>query len=315
MKRHGNLHAKICSIENLRLADKIAQSGKKRQYGVIVHNRQAEANLELLQAQLLSGTFRTSKYVRFTVYEEKEREVFRLPYFPDRIVHHAIMNVLEPVITPMFTADSVGNIKGRGVHSGADALKKVLKDVPGTTYCLKIDIKKFYPSVDHGVMKQIIRRKIKDRELLTLLDEIIDSAPGLPIGNYISQPFSNLYLTGLDHWIKEVKRVKYYLRYVDDMVILAPTKSELHALLADIRQYLTDLHLEIKDNYQVFQVADRGIDVLGYRFYHTHTLMRNRNKKRFARAVARNAGRSVIEAHKGWAKHCNSKHLLKKLGV
>ena len=153
----------------------------------------------------------------------------------------------------------VSKKEASGIHAAAKAVELALKDVAGTQYCLKLDVKKFYPSVDHDVLKKFLRRKFKDADLLWLLDEIIDSAPGLPIGNYLSQYFANFYLAYFDHWIKETKRVKYYFRYADDMVILASNKSDLHKLLFEMRQYLLGLKLDIKDNYQVFPVEERGI--------------------------------------------------------
>jgi len=263
---------------------------------------------------LLDKTYRTSQYSIFKVHDRKEREVYRLPYFPDRITHHAIMNVLEKVFVSTFTADTFSCIKNRGIHATANAVKMTLRDIPGTKYCLKLDIKKFYPSIDHDVMKRLIRRKIKDKDLLWLLDEIIDSAPGLPIGNYLSQYLANFYLTYFDHWIKEEKRVRYYLRYADDMVILAPDKQTLHQLLSDIRKYLQqELNLTIKRNYQLFPVATRGIDFVGYVFFHTHTLLRKTIKQNFARMLSRSRNKASIAAYKGWTDHCDSKNLIKTL--
>lgn len=237
MKRLGNLYEKIYDINNLYLADTLAQRGKANQWGVIVHNRHKDQNLLDLQNMLLDKTFKTSQYTVFKVYEPKKREVFRLPYYPDRIVHYAIMNILEPVFVSTFTADSYSCIKGKGIHAALAAIKLALKDKAGTEYCLKFDITKFYPSISHEVLKALIRRKIKDNDLLWLLDEIIDSAPGLPIGNYLSQYFANFYLTYFDHWLKEKQGVKYYFRYADDVVILAPSKAYLHELLSECRQY------------------------------------------------------------------------------
>ena len=161
-----------------------------------------EQNIQELHHQLMEGTFRTSPYDIFKIYTPKERDIYRLPYYPDRIVHHAVMNILEPIWCSIFTADTYSCIKGKGIHAAARKLKQYLReDPPGTRYCLKIDIRKYYPSIDHDILKQIIRRKIKDRRLLALLDEIIDSAEGVPIGNYLSQYFANLYLAYFDHWI------------------------------------------------------------------------------------------------------------------
>lgn len=312
MKRVNHLFNKVCSLENLKLADERASKGKSMQYGVIHHSKNREANIIALRDMLLHKRYKTSPYSTFKVYEPKEREVYRLPYFPDRITHHAIMNVLEPIFTATFTADSYSCIKGKGIHAAARAVKRALRDKTAT-YCLKLDIKKFYPSVDHRILKALLRRKFKDEDLLSLLDEIIDSAAGLPIGNYLSQYFANFYLSYFDHWIKEQKQVRYYFRYADDLVILAPGKPYLHALLADIRHYLaSELNLTVKDNYQVFPVAARSIDFVGYRFYHTHTLLRKSIKQNYARAVAAN-NIKALPSYAGWACHANCIHLTKKL--
>lgn len=315
MKRKGNLYESIISIDNLRLADKKAQRGKTKQYGVKIHNSRAESNLFMLHEMLLNKTYKTSNYQVFKVFEPKEREVYRLPYYPDRITHHAIMNILEPIFVSQFTSDTYSCIKGRGIHSASKKIKKCLKDIPGTKYCLKLDIVKFYPNVDPDILKSLLRRKIKDNDLLWLLDEIIDSAGGLPIGNYLSQYFANYYLTYFDRWIKEELKAKNYFRYADDIIILSSNKKDLHDKLSKIRTYLKEnLNLEIKSNYQVFPVESRGIDFLGYRFYHTHTLLRKRIKQNFAKMLKSNRkNRESIASYKGWAKHANTKHLLKKL--
>ena len=224
------------------------------------------------------------------------------------------MNVLEPFFVSMFTADTYSCIKGRGIHAAANAVKRALRDIPGTQYCLKLDIRKFYPNVDHAILKQLLRRKIKDQDLIWLLDGIIDSAEGLPIGNYLSQYFANFYLSYFDHWMKEEKKVKYYFRYADDLVILSDNKPYLHQLLSDIRIYLDEkLKLTVKDNYQVFPVEKRGIDFVGYVFFHSHTRLRKSIKQNFARMLATNRNKKSIASYNGWAAHCDSKHLLKKL--
>ena len=314
MKRIGNLYPKIYSIENIELADAIARKGKSKQPGVIHHDLNHEANINKLHEMLKNKTYKTSEYTTFTIFEPKERLIFRLPYFPDRITHHAVMNVMESIFVSTFTADTYSCIKGKGIHSAANAVKRALNDVDNTQYCLKLDIRKFYPSIDHSILKQLLRKKIKDNDLLWLLDEIIDSTDGLPIGNYLSQYFANFYLTYFDHWIKEIMRVKYYFRYADDLVILSDNKPYLHNLLSDIRQYLGDnLKLKIKQNYQIFPVDARGIDFVGYVFFHTHTLLRKRIKKNFARMLKNHRNDKSIASYNGWTLHCNSKNLMKKL--
>jgi RNA-directed DNA polymerase len=301
-------------MDNLVLADDIARKGKSTQPGVISHLRNREENLQQLQAMLINKTYRTSEYTTFPIYEPKERIIFRLPYFPDRILHHAVMNILEPIFVSTFTSDTYSCIKKRGIHAAVYSLKKALKDRANTVYCLKLDVRKFYPTIDHQMLKDLLRKKFKDPDLLQLLNEIIDSAEGLPIGNYLSQYLANFYLAYFDHWLKEVKRVRYYFRYADDMVILAADKDSLHRLLSEINTYLSEkLKLQVKDNYQVFPVKDRGIDFIGYVFYHTHILMRKSIKQSFARMLASKPNSQSAASYQGWAKHCNSRNLIKKL--
>lgn len=315
MKRVGNLYEKIYSLDNLRLADERARKGKRNTYGVRYHDKNRKENILKLHRDLKEKTFKTSPYEIFKIYEPKERDIYRLPYYPDRIMHHAVMNVMEPIWMSVFTADTYSCIKGRGIHSCAEKLKRQLQeDKQGTQYCLKLDIKKFYPTVDHDILKEVLSRKIKDKDLLWLLGEVIDSAKGVPIGNYLSQYFANLYLAYFDHWMKEEKQIKYYYRYADDVVVLSPSKSYLHSLFEEIDSYFQEkLNLQIKGNYQVFPVEKRGIDFVGYRFWHTHTLLRKKIKKNFARSVAKKKGNKSLVSYLGWAKHCNSNHLIKKL--
>ena len=314
MKRINNLFEQIISLENLTLADSKAQKGKSKQYGVLHHNKRKESNLVALHEMLKNKTYKTSKYDIFKVFEPKERDVYRLPFFPDRIAHHAIMNVLEPIFVSTFTADSYSCIKGRGIHKASYNLRKALKNESETTFCLKLDITKFYPNIDHDILKSLLRKKFKDADLLWLLDEIIDSAPGLPIGNYLSQYLANFYLTYFDHSIKELFGIKYYFRYADDIVILHSSKDELRHIFNHINCYFqTWLKLEIKSNWQIFPVQKRGIDFVGYVHFHSHVMLRKSIKQRFARMLKKRAKKASIASYYGWAKHCNSKNLMKKL--
>lgn len=323
MKKIGNLYEKIISLENLRLADLNARKGKLNSYGVFIHDKNKDNNIIALHNLLKNKEYKTSDYHIFKIYEPKERDIYQLPYFPDRIVHHAVMQILQSVWMSIFTTDTFACIKKRGIHGASVKVKRALKDIDNTTYCLKLDIKKFYPSIDHAILKKIIRKKIKDNDLLLLLDNIIDSAEGVPIGNYLSQYFANLYLAYFDHYIKENKNVKYYFRYADDIVVLHNNKEYLNALFNAISIYLKDnLNLIIKSNYQIFPVKSRGIDFCGYVFYHTHTKLRKRIKKRFCKRLAmlrKNKNiddkqfRQQICSYTGWAKHCNSINLLKTI--
>ncbi|NDV46130.1 reverse transcriptase [Paludibacter sp. 221] len=321
MKRINNLFEKVCEFDNLYLAYQKARQGKSNRYGVKLFEKNLDENLNQIQHELLSGTYKTSEYDIFIIHDPKERTIYRLP-FRDRVVHHAIMNVMESIWNTIFISNTYSCIKGRGIHGALKHIRRDMKNVEETRYCLKLDIKKFYPSIDHEVMKIIIRKKIKDSRLLNLLDGIIDSAPGVPIGNYLSQFLANLYLSYFDHWMKEQKQVKYYYRYADDIVILALDKPYLHILFKEIEQYLNNnLKLQVKHNYQVFPVNKRGIDFVGYVFYHQYILMRKSIKKRFCKRVAKlNKKNLTAKEYKikicswlGWAKHCNSKHLIKTI--
>lgn len=324
MKRYGNLYERIIDLENLRLADERARKGKLRSYGVNVHDKNRNANIFALRETLVKGEYRTSRYKIFTTVTDagKEREIYRLPYYPDRIMHHAIMNVMEPIWTGIFTADTYSCIKGRGIHGVARKMKEALRDCEGTRFCLKLDIRKFYPSINHGILKQLLRKKIKDVRLLALLDEVIDSAPGVPIGNYLSQFFANIYLAYFDHWIKEVCQVRHYFRYADDIVVLHRNKAKLHELFAGIKTYLQDnLKLEVKGNWQVFPVDSRGIDFVGYVFRHSHIRLRKSIKKSWARKagrlrkkrLSRDEQIQALSCYNGWALHCNGINLLRSI--
>lgn len=324
MKRYGNLYAWICDIDNLRLAAINAAHGKRRRDEVKEFFADLEANLEQLYRELTGKSYKTSAYEIFEKMEGKRRLIFKLP-FRDRVIHWAIMQVLEPIWTPQFTADTHACIKGRGMHSLLTRLRADLANDPeGTAYCLKLDVRKFYPSIDHETLKAVVRRKIKDPDVLWLLDGIIDSAEGVPIGNYISQYLANLYLSELDHLLKEVAGVRYYYRYADDMVILAGDKPTLHGWLVFINDWLNqERQIDLKRNYQIFPVESRGIDFVGYVTFHTHCLARKKNKQGLCRELAKLRKAGVAEAEimlltasrAGFMKHCDSKHLFKILDM
>lgn len=323
MKRYNNLFDKIVSLDNLYEADKRARRQKSHRPEVMLFDKNKDKLLLDLQRKLINGEYETSEYYVFKIYEPKEREIFKLPYYPDRIVHHAIMNIMEPIWVSAFIKGTYSCIRKRGIHKALKDVKFALKDEINTQYCLKLDIRKFYPSIDHDILKTIIRKKIKDKRLLSLLDEIIESAQGVPIGNYLSQFFANLYLTYLDHWIKEQKKVRYYFRYADDIVILGGDKQQLRDLFYNIQDYLNNkLKLNFKDNWQIFKVDSRGIDFVGYRVFHTHTLLRKRIKKRFCKKINKlnkkqnldkDTYKQKICSYIGWIKYCNGRNLLNKM--
>lgn len=311
MKRFGGLYDKVININNLIVADKRARKGKKNNY-IRDFDKARGCNLINLQNILLDNKFNTSEYKTFKIFEPKERIISELPYFPDRIIHHAIINILDDIWIKQFNSDVYGNVKGRGIHKALYKIKEDLNDIENTKFCLKLDIKKYYPSIDNKILKSIIRIKIKDNKLLYLLDNIIDSSVGIPIGNYLSQYFANLYLVGLDNYIKTNLKIKYYYRYVDDIIILDKDKDNLQNVLVNIREYLNNnLNLIIKENYQIFPIDNRGIDFVGYYINRKYIKIRKKIKKSFIKST-RNKNINSIYSYLGWLKHSNSKNLIKK---
>ena len=319
MKRIDNIYGQIISVDNLRLAHYNARKGKAYYRDVKKVNENEVLYINSLHKLLKNKQFKNSEYEIFErTFGQKTRTIYKLPYYPDRIIHHAILQILEPVWKKIFIRDTYQSIRGRGVHDALHRIERVLrKEKP--LYCLKIDVHHFYPSVDNEIMKQIIRKKIKCNDTLYLLDEIIDSTKGLPIGNYLSQYLGNLYLAYFDHFIKQTYHLKYYYRYCDDIVIMHDDKRYLHIVLLAIKTYLNDhLKLSLNSNYQVFQIGSRPIDFLGYKFYHTHTLIRNSIKKSFIKK-ARSYNKKPSESKQrslsslyGWISHANGHNLLTK---
>ncbi|MGI6501241.1 MAG: RNA-directed DNA polymerase [Anaerostipes sp.] len=348
MKRYGHLFEEICSIENLRKAHQHAKKGKGWYREVREIDKCPDYYLYYLQYLLKNHLYKTSDYEMFVKRDgKKERKIYKLPYFPDRVAQWAILQVIEPYIINHLIADTYSAIPKRGIHKGLDRLTKAMRtDVEGCQYCLKIDARHYYQSINHDVLKQKYRKMFKDEDLLLVLDEIIDSidtadetdlceiylleedidpATGIPIGNYLSQYSGNYYFSDFDHWMEEVKHVKHYFRYMDDIVIFAATKEELHKLLKEIDEYFRqNMKLKIKDNWQVFPTYVRGVDYLGYRVFMEYTLLRKDTCKQMKKklTVIRQkceAGKMMnysewccIHSYNGWILPCDGFRLRQK---
>jgi retron-type reverse transcriptase len=289
MKRIGHIYEQIYSIENLTAAAKSAARGKKKtSYGVRLFLKDSETKLLELQQQLISGTFRTSEYRTMTIVADrgKVREISKLPFFPDRILHHAIMRVINPILTKSLIYDTYACINSRGVTLAVNRVRNAMKDKKGSAWCLKIDIQKFYPNIDQQVLISHLRRKFKDERFISLISEIICSTEkGLPIGSYTSQLLANFAISGLDHFIKENLGVKYYFRYCDDMVFLGESKERMWEIYEAVNDVVNkQLNLIIKPNYAVFPV---GVEIKN----ETKTRKRSRGGQR---AVDRLPGISVL---------------------
>lgn len=226
------------------------------------------------------------------------------------------MQIIEPHIAKGMYEYSCGSVPKRGIHYAQKRVKRwIERDRKHTKYILQIDITKFYPSISHDVLKQMLRRKFKDKSLLWLMDSIIDSVEcGLPIGNYTSQWLANFYLQELDHMIKEKLKIKYYARYMDDCIMFGNNKKKLHKARKEIQLYLETIGLNIKGNWQVYRLDKRPLDFLGFKFYRTHVTMRKRNSLRIKRRAKKiyKKGRlnfkdsAAMLSYLGWLQHSNS---------
>lgn len=362
-----DLFNSICSMDNLYRAYQNAKSGKGWYKEVKQIEKRPFYYLAGLQYMLKNHLFKTSEYEIFILNEgKKKRDVYKLPFFPDRIAQWAILQVIEPFLVANMTADTYSAIPGKGIQPIVNDLRGYYKtkrvdgkkksvwvpsilpsDEENTRYCYKIDLHHYYQSINHEVLKQKFRKVFKDPELLWLLDEIVDSIntateedlielslsgeievdpnTGIPIGNYMSQYSGNFYLSSFDHWVKEELHVKHYYRYMDDVVIFASSKEELHEIHRKVTAYTRDyLHLNIKGNYQIFPTKVRGVDFVGYRFFGEYTLLRKStaiNFKRKMRACRKKMENNIpptysewcsFNSYKGWLGNCDSYRLFKK---
>ncbi len=324
MKRIGFIYDKICDIDNIKLAIYNSSKGKRHQKRVkqIIDNIDVYA--KEIREMLQNKTYTPSDPIIKTIYDGssgKTREIYKPRYYPDQIIHWCLMQQIQPIIMRGMYEYNCGSVPKRGTSLGQKVLEKWLrKDYRNTKYCLKMDITKFYPSVDKEILKGMFARKIKDKDCLWLISAILDSTEGLPIGYYTSQWFANFFLEGLDHFIKEDLQVKYYIRYVDDLVLLGSNKKKLHKARIAIEQYLESIGLKLKQNWQVFRVKGRGIDFLGFRFFHDRTILRKRNALRIRRRMAKIAKKKYLNyqdacaiiSYWGWIKRSDSYNYYQK---
>lgn len=323
MKRYGFLYQQIYDIENIKLAIKNASKGKRNRRRVkhILDNSDEYAGR--IRLMLKHKVYSPSAYVEQTIFDgsnKKERVIHKSKFYPDQIIHWALMQVIQPYLQQGFYEHSCGSIPNKGTSYGHRLIKKWLNDKKNTKYCLKLDVSKFYPSIDKTILKDKFRTKFKDEDLLWLLDTIVDSShQGLPIGNYTSQWFANFYLKDLDHKIKNEFKAMYYIRYIDDIVIFGRNKKKLHKMRKEIETQLNHLHLNLKPNWQVFKIDDHSLDFLGYRFFRNKTILRKRNALRIKRRAKRLAKREVlvsdaqaIISYWGWLRKSNSFYFYNK---
>ncbi len=281
MKRAGNLMEKIWDFDNIALAAHKAFKGKREKVEVRDFMANFTENIQLLRNQLLSGNVAVGDYHYFKIFDPKERLICAAS-IRERVLHHAIMNVCHPYFDSKLIYDTYATRPEKGVYQALDRLKSKMCAKP---YFAKLDVRKYYDSIDHNILKGILSKLFKDKDLIKLFDRIIDSysssaGKGLPIGNLTSQYFANIYLSGLDHYMKEVVGAPVYVRYMDDVVLLADTKMEVKSMVAKFTDYASSLlALELKP--PLIGQTKNGVSFLGYKVLPGQLYLNGRSKRRF----------------------------------
>jgi hypothetical protein len=325
MKRADNIWEKVVDMDNLLKATQEAERRRRSIKSVIRFEEERELNLALLQDDLVHGSYRTSEYRFFDRQEgPKLRHLAALPFYPDRIAQWAVMLQTQTIFQRTFIDQTYAAIPGRGHHAAHDKLREYLRD-PRAKYCLKIDFHHFFESIDKDILMEKVRRLFKDEQVLAFFKEVIYSYPrsGVPLGNLTSQWLANLYLSDFDHHFKEQMHCIFYLRYMDDIVVLGWSKPFLRRVLKRMRMLAEDLKLEINSNWQIFPIESRGVDFAGYRSWPQYCLLRTRIKHnlkvrlgkvetkllRDASLVPTPSDVGVWASYKGILDHCDSYRL------
>jgi retron-type reverse transcriptase len=291
VKRYGNLWSDIIHYSNLLTAAKNAQRGKRYQQNVLQFNYTLEDQLHRLQTELQTQTYQPGAYHTFEILEPKPRMISAAPY-RDRIVHHALCNIITPIFDRTFIPTTYANRVGYGSHR---ALKQFTQYTRTSHYILLCDIRKYFPSIDHTILKTLLRKKIKCPQTLWLIDTIIDNSNpqeptldyfpsdtllsplhhrrGLPIGNLTSQFFANIYLNGFDHFIKETLKVPKYLRYMDDFALFSNDPDFLATARHALETYLDTLRLKIHPIKSQLFTTQQGANFVGFRVIPTNKIL------------------------------------------
>ena len=299
MRRRKHLFEKIVSFENLLKAARLAQRGKRFKTATARFNFHLERELWRLQEELKEGTYEPGAYRHFTIYEPKKRLISAAPY-RDRVVHHALHNVLEPIFDPTFIHDSYATRKGKGSHAAIDRFQKFARINP---YVLKCDIRKYFPSIDREILLALIERKVACPETLRLIKTNLESFDvygtgfaasqpasqkiGIPIGNLTSQFFANFYLNGMDHYIQERLGCRYYLRYMDDFVVFHEDKRFLLSVKEAIEDYLKGLRLRLHEEKCRVHKTPGGVPFLGMVIFPDRRRLKRESVIRFKRKLKR----------------------------
>ncbi len=284
----------VCSTVALFAAWQKFKRGKRSRLDIQVYERHLEENIFELRQLLVSGQYRHSKYIPFTIHDPKQRQIHKATV-QDRLVHQAITTAIEPLFERQFIYDSYSCRKGKGTHAAVKWLQRFLRRASAnntrTIYALKCDIRLFFASVDHDLLMTLLKRKIRAVQILGLLQEVIASFEvrrnkGIPLGNLTSQLFANVYLHELDWFIKQTLCEQYYIRYCDDFIVLSQSREHLLELIDPIKEFLlTRLGLSLHPNKIVLRSWRQGIDFLGYVLKPHGVVLRAKTKRRMLRLV------------------------------
>lgn len=317
MKRVGYLYEKMCDLSLIRYAIRKAAQGKTYKHYIRKVLQNEEAYALRIQEMLVNESVKLSPNRQITIYDRscsKERIITVPKFFPDQILHWVVMLIIEPIITKGMYRFNCGSVPTRG---GMEAKRYVERALKGKKirYVAKLDISKFFNSVKPKYLMAMFRNKIKDEKVLRLINAILKNGGDcLPIGYYTSQWFSNFFLEGFDHYVKEKLKIKKYVRYVDDMVLLDTNKRKLHKAIARMDEYLRKIGLKLKRNYQLWKVGSRPIDFVGFRFYQDKTVLRKKIFFRLCRRVRNVRKSGYITVHQaqgilsllGWLSHIHA---------
>jgi len=338
MKTHNNLYKNLCSIENLKLAFRKAKKRKSLKYYVIEFEKNLDQELLKLKSELEFLAYEPKSLKRFIIRDPKTRTI-HASAFRDRIVHHALINIIGPIFEKSFIHDSYASRPGKGTHKTVQRFDQFKRKVSGNGklvgnplninsvvgYVLKADVRRYFDTVDHEILIEIVSRKIKDEKVIWLIRQILNNfdakieGKGMPLGNFTSQFFANVYLNDLDRFVKQQLRIKYYIRYVDDFVILNRQKEILEYYKNEIGTFLLEnLKLELHpDKSKILPLRD-GITFLGYRIFYHHKLLRKSNLRKFYKTLkgklllveSKSLSRvELLESLQGWfgyAMHANT---------
>lgn len=337
MKGYKNLYPKICSFQNLYSAFERAKRRKRFKAGVGEFEYNLEKNLFEIKKELESSAYQPSKPKSFILKDPKKRIIFAVD-FKDRVIHHALCNIIEPIFEKSFIFDSYACLRNKGTHRAVwrfDKFKKaVTKNNSRKGFVLKADIRKYFDTINHQILLAIIGRKISDKQTMWLIRKIVNSyegkgelkGRGIPIGNLTSQLFANIYLNELDHFVKEDLKIKYYIRYMDDLVILNSSIDLLLETKKKIDEFLNN-ELDLKLHPQKSRIfsLERGVDFLGYQSFYYYKLLRRGAVKRIilrlkklaiqykAGEIGLNTVYSSVVAWRGYSRHANTYGLQKRI--